>query len=105
MAIAPKKARPRPSAIVRAEHGVAPVHLTSPEKKVFSEALRRGADLADEVEAKVVAFGRWLLEAVFANDASAALDDKTQNPVWLELVRRSGGPTLRVNRRLLYVAL
>ena len=51
------------------------------------------------------AYGRWLLQAVFGNDAASALDEKTKNPVWLELVRRSGGPSLRVGRRMLYVAL
>ena len=100
-----KKKRPRPSALVRAEHGGAPVHLTASERQVFGEALRLGADLADEVEAKVSAFGRWLLEAVFDNDAAAALDGKTKNPVWQELVRRAGGPTLRVSKHMLYVAL
>lgn len=99
------KSRSRPTALVRAEHGSAPVHLTAPERQVFNEALRLGADLADEVESKVTAFGRWLLEAVFANDAAAALDDKSKNPVWLELIRRAGGPTLRVNKKVLYVAL
>jgi polyhydroxyalkanoate synthesis regulator phasin len=53
----------------------------------------------------VSAYGRWLLESVFDNDAAAALDEKTKNPVWLELVRRAGGPTLRVGRRMLYVSL
>jgi hypothetical protein len=67
--------------------------------------LRLGADLADEVEAKVSAFGRWLLEAVFDNDAASALDGKSKNPVWQELVRRAGGPTLRVSKHMLYVAL
>jgi hypothetical protein len=105
MAKRPNKPRPRPSALVRAEHGGAPVHLSAGEKRVFSEALRLGADLADEVEGKVTAFGRWLLEAVFGNDAAAALDDKTKNPIWLELVRRAGGPTLRVSKKVLYVAL
>jgi hypothetical protein len=100
-----KKSRPRPSAIVRAEHGGAPVHLSGPEKAVFGEALRMGADLADELEAKIVAFGRWLLEAVFANDAAAALDPKSKNAVWMELVRRAGGPTLRISSKALYVAL
>ena len=42
---------------------------------------------------------------MFADDASAALDDKSKNPVWLELVRRAGGPTLGIGRRMLYVAL
>ena len=64
-----------------------------------------GADLADELQSKVAAFGRWLLDAVFANDAAEALDLKTKNPVWLELVRRAGGPTLRVSSKMLYVAL
>jgi hypothetical protein len=100
-----KTSRSRPSALVRAEHGGAPVHLSVEEKEVFSEALRLGADLADELEAKVSAFGRWLLQAVFADDAAAALDDRTKNPVWLELVRRAGGPTLRISKHMLYVAL
>lgn len=99
------KARARPSALVRAEHGGAPVTLTTPQKRVFDEALRLGEDLADEVESKVAAYGRFLLQSVFDSDASAALDDKTKNPVWLELVRRAGGPSLRISRRMLYVAL
>ena len=98
------KARTRPSALVRAEHNGAPVHLSTPQKRVFDEALRLGEDLADDVESKVAAYGRWLLQAVFGNDAASALDEKTKNPVWLELVRRSGGPSLRVSRRMLYVA-
>jgi hypothetical protein len=101
----PKRTRSRPSALVRAEHGGAPVHLTVRERQLFGEALRLGADLADEVEAKVSAFGRWLLEAVFDNDAASALDGKSKNPVWQELVRRAGGPTLRVSKHMLYVAL
>ena len=99
------KSSPRPSALVRAEHGGAPVKLTAAQKKVFTEALRLGADLADEVEAKVSAYGRWLLEEVFDNDAAAALDDRTKNPIWQELVRRAGGPTLRIGRRMLFIAV
>jgi hypothetical protein len=96
---------PRPSALVRAERGSAPVHLKGAERKVFEEALRLGADLADELESRVTSYGRWVLEAIFGNDAALALDDKTKNPIWLELVRRSGGPTLPVGKRMLYVAL
>jgi hypothetical protein len=105
MAKRTKTSPARPSALVRAEHGGAPVHLNAAEQKVFGEALRLGADLADELEAKVSAFGRWLLQAVFASDAAAALDDKTKNPVWQELVRRAGGPTLRISKHMLYVAV
>jgi hypothetical protein len=99
------KSTPRPSALVRAEHGGAPVRLNASQKKVFAEALRLGADLADELEANVSSYGRWLLEEVFDDDASAALDDKTKNPIWLELVRRAGGPTLRIGRRMLFIAV
>ena len=102
-ALATRSARPR--ALVLAEHGEAPVKLTSDERKILNEALRRGEDLRGEVEAQVTSYGRWLLGAVFADDASAALDDKSNNAVWRELVRRAGGPTLRIGRRMLYVAL
>lgn len=95
----------RPSALVRAEHGGAPAHLTGAEQKVLAEALRRGEDLREELQTKTLEYGRWLLEEVFDGDTTAALDDRSQNPVWRELVRRAGGPTLGVTRHLLYVAL
>jgi hypothetical protein len=97
--------RSRATALVRAEHDRPAVKLDPPQRKLLAEALRRGEDLREEVESRIGAFGRWLLESVFANDTSAALDLRADNPVWLELVRRAGGPTLAVSRRLLYVAL
>ncbi|HSO37644.1 MAG TPA: hypothetical protein VLT33_34195 [Labilithrix sp.] len=97
--------RPRPRAIVLAEHGEAPVRLTSSEKALLDEALRRGEDLREQVETNVTSYGRWLLGSIFGGNASAALDDKSSNVVWRELVRRAGGPTLRIGRRMLYVAL
>ena len=96
---------PTPTALTRAEHGGAAVHLSTAERAVLAEALRRGEDLREELEAKVLGYGRWLLSSVFDDDASAALDGKSQNPVWTELVRRGGGPTLRISRTLLYVAV
>ena len=53
----------------------------------------------------MTSYGRWLLGSIFGGDAAAALDDKSSNVVWRELVRRAGGPTLRIGRRMLYVAL
>ena len=79
--------------------------LDGAQHKVLDEALRRGEDLREKLESALTAYGRWILEAVFGNDATAALDEKTKNPVWLELVRRAGGPTLRINRHLLYVSI
>ncbi len=99
------KSRTRPAALARAEHGGAPMHLTTAQRSVLEEALRLGEDLAGEVEAKVSSYGRWILDTIFKNDAAAALDDRSTNPIWLELVRRAGGPTLRIGRRMLYVAL
>lgn len=102
-AMPPRKSRP--SALVRAEHGGEPLALDKSQRTLLEEALRRGEDLREEVEAKVTSYGRWLLSAVFADDIAAALDAKSKNPVWLELVRRAGGPTLRVSRKTLYVAV
>jgi hypothetical protein len=86
--------RATPTALARAEHHAPSAKLTTVQRGVLDEALRRGEDLRDEVESKTLEYGRWLLEKVFANDTTAALDDKSHNPVWLELVRRAGGPTL-----------
>jgi hypothetical protein len=97
--------RPRPRAIVLAEHGELPVRLTPDQHDVLEEARSRGEDCREQVESTVTSYGRWLLSAVFDNDAAAALDDKSDNPVWREIIRRAGGPTLKVSRRLLYVAL
>lgn len=95
----------RTAALARAERGSAPVTLSSVEKRLLDRALEQGQDLHDRMQTAVLEFGRWLLVEVFESKASSALDDKTENPVWLELVRRAGGPTLGVSRRMLYVAL
>jgi hypothetical protein len=100
-----RKRPERPTALDRAEHGSLPVKLTHEERAVLEVGVRLGQDLADEMQSKVMAYGRWVLEAVFHNDSSAALDVRSKNPVWLELVRRAGGPTLKLSRRLLYVCV
>lgn len=97
--------KPRPSALVRAEHDGPPVKLSGAQRVLLDQALRRGEDLREEVEAKVLSYGRWLLGELFHDDPSAALDARTKNVVWTELVRRAGGPTLKISTSLLYVAL
>ena len=42
---------------------------------------------------------------MFNSDAQAALGRRDRNPVWRELMRRAGGPTLRLNDRILSVIL
>jgi hypothetical protein len=97
--------RPAPTALARAEHTAAPLRLSKPDRDVLDEALRKGEDLREELETKTLEYGRWLLAKVFADDTVAALDDKTKNGIWQELVRRAGGPTLGISRHLLYVAV
>lgn len=97
--------RARPTALDAAAHGEPAIKLTSAERTLLNEALRRGEDAREQVEATVTAYGRWILGAVFKDDAGEAIDPKTKNPVFRELVRRAGGPTLKISRHMLYVAL
>ena len=100
-----RRRRKRATALVRAEHGEPAVKLSAAQKGTLDQALRQGQDLAEEMEAKMMAYGRWLLEAVFANDTTTALNQGNKNPVWLELIRRAGGPTLALNRHAVYAVV
>lgn len=95
----------RPAVLERVAHDPRPVKLDPRQRTLLNEALRRGEDTREQVEATVTAYGRWLLGAVFHDDAAAAVDPRTDNPVFRELVRRAGGPTLKISRRMLYVAI
>ena len=77
--------------------------LSAPQRKQL--ALARAEETRDVMEDALVSFGRWMLVEVFNDDAGAALDERGDNPVWLELRRRAGGPTLRLSERMLCVAL
>ena len=83
----------RSSTLMRAERGSAPVHLSAPQKHLLGRALAEGGRLHNVLEDGVIAFGRWVLVEVFDNDAQKALDEWGKNPVWLEMVRRAGGPS------------
>jgi hypothetical protein len=80
--------------------------LTKAERALVAEALRRAESARNVIEGTLLDFGRWLLVDVFHDDAAAALGDrKRENKVWLDLLSRAGGPTLRLTDRFLYVAL
>jgi hypothetical protein len=79
--------------------------LTARQKDILQEALRKGEEFARDVESRTIDYGRWLLDEVFDGDTTAALEEKAKNPIWLELLRRAGGPSLRVSRRMLNVAV
>lgn len=81
------------------------MHLSAAEHTVLDEALRRGESLRETLQSTTLDYGRWLLDRVFDGDTTSALDDRSRNPIWLELVRRAGGPTLGISRHLMYVAL
>ena len=98
-------ARARPTALVRAQHDEPPVKLTTKERALLDECLARGRGFVRKSEAELIEFGAWLLTQVFQGDASAALDDKSTNPIWMALLDRAGGPTLAVSRNVLYAAL
>ena len=79
--------------------------LDAGERKLLAEALRRAEETRNVMEDALVDFGRWLLVHVFDDDAAAALAGRRQNRLWLDLLARAGGPTLRLSERTLYVAL
>jgi hypothetical protein len=99
------KAAKHPTALDRRDHGGGPVSLTKAQELLLMEAVRRGESAQRVNQDTMLEFGQWLLDSVFGGDTSAALDPKSQNPIWMELVRRAGGPTLHVSTRFLYVAL
>lgn len=83
-----------------------PIPLAAADKVLLQEALDLAAITADEIGDRIVALGRWLLARVFRNDTEAALsEDRSPIPVWRELVRRAGGPTCRLSKRLLSVSV
>ena len=90
---------------VRAIEPVKSKLASSAESKLVEEAARRGEELRGDLESKTVAYGRWLLDAVFDGNTTAALDDKKDNQVWREILALAGGPRLRLSSRLVYVAL
>ncbi|CAN5721219.1 hypothetical protein BH09MYX1_BH09MYX1_00650 [soil metagenome] len=95
----------RLSTVRVAKNGSPSVALDRAQKVLLADALRAGAGVPGEGPEKVVEFGRFLLANVFAHDVSAALERKSKNLIWVELLRHTEGPAPRFNRRMLYVAL
>ena len=79
--------------------------LAAAHEPVLREALLRAEETRNVVEDALVSFGRWMLVYVFESDSTRALATRKDSPLWNELQRRAGGPTLRLSRRFLSVAL
>ena len=79
--------------------------LSTGERRLLAEALRRGEEARDAMEDSLASFGRWVLANVFDDDAASALTTARGNAVWAELMARAGGPTLRLSARMLSVCL
>ena len=100
--------RPRVAAskaMDRAQHHGKPERLSHDADAVLEDVLREATDVAESIEDSLRAFGRYLLAKVFGNDSRAALDNRADNPVWNDLLRRAGGPSLRLSRKTLEVAM
>ena len=79
--------------------------LSKEELPVFNEALRRGEEARNKMESALVEYGSWLLVHVFGGDTTAALEHRKDNNIWMSLVARAGGKTLRVSQKFLTVAV
>jgi len=82
-----------------------PLVLTKQEDLLLMEAVRRGESAQRKNSDTMLEYGQWLLDSVFGGSTTQALDPKSKNPVWMELVRRAGGHTLHVSRHFLYSSL
>ena len=83
----------------------APPTVSKAHAPLLAEALRRGEATRNVMEDALVDYGRWILVNIFDDDAAAALDGKSENALWVALLARAGGPTLRMSRKMLYVAV
>lgn len=85
-----------------------PVRLTAPQQRVLRRVLDAGEELRADLEAKLRSFGRLVLEEVFDSDsgeAAATTETSSANPIMQEVLRRAGGPTLRVNAKVVSVTV
>lgn len=112
----PPKSTPRPSPsalapiVANAPKSIAsPTHegpaLSKSEQALLSTALERSESARNAIETTLVEYGRWLLVHVFGDDTTAVLEHRYDNPIWAHLVKRAGGPTLRLSPRFLTNAL
>lgn len=75
------------------------------QKALLAEALRRANETREVMEDALVGLGRWLLVHVFEDDSTRALVQRNESPVFRELLDRAGGPTLKLSRNLLNLAV
>ena len=79
------RSAPKPTrALARSSVHASPVPAR--HDALLAEALRLAEHTRNTVEDALVECGRWLLVHVFGNDASAALEGKSDNALWLELL-------------------
>lgn len=78
-----------------------PIALTADEQKVLAKLLDAAESTRGTVEQKFREFGRTVLTAVFDGDTTeAAALETSANPIVRELLRRAGGTTLRLSRKI-----
>lgn len=79
-----------------------PIALNTSEQTVFEAAVRQMSTTEDEIADAIRELGVWFLLEVFGDDTRAALGlERRMNPVWLEILRRSGTETIRFGAQTL----
>lgn len=76
-------------------------NLTTEEERIVTRTLAKAATLNERVELALRELGGLLFADVFGGDSAAAIEHRADNPVWVELLRRAGGRTLRFSDKTL----
>ena len=80
--------------------------LDDAQQETLAELIEEANGLSDLITAQLVRFGRTAFRKVFRSDTALLVSEtKSPNPVWRELCRRAGGPTLRMVEATLSTAV
>jgi hypothetical protein len=84
-----------PPTSVVSRHADGSYVLTRPEQEILDEVLEDGNATHERITAELTRFGKAAFRKVFRRETGWLVDEaKRPNPVWRELRRRAGGPTL-----------
>lgn len=75
--------------------------LTTEEERIVTRTLAKAATLNERVDLALSELGSLLFTDVFGGDSTAVIEHRGDNPVWVELLRRAGGRTLRFSDKTL----
>lgn len=96
----PSKQAPAPDRRITA---TTPSHaLSASDDDALKEILDEGQALVDTMEAALRRFAQLVVRRAFAEDHASARDpDAHPTPLYSEIIRRAGGPTLKLNAKVI----